>query len=123
MRLPTSSHRPSRRRSLTSLDTLVGISSQWLASRRPATAIRFALRRAALGVLRIHHRRANSTWTYAQILAAAAEGLSKIPAPEPTTAPQESPSSGVAREDTVIRIRDFILERLRGYFAGAWRFR
>ena len=97
------------------LDTLVGIFAMGQAptgDRDP-----FGLRRAALGVLRILIE-GELDLDLDTFLAAAAEGLSNIPAPEPTTAPQESPSSGVAREDTVIRVREFLMERLRAWFAG-----
>ena len=101
------------------LDTLVGIFDIGQApsgDRDP-----FGLRRAALGVLRILIE-GKLDLDLEELLAAAAEGYPAVPlsrpTPEPTTPLQEADYPGLANQDTPTRVREFLMERLRTYYAG-----
>ena len=113
------------------LDTLVGVFDIGQApsgDRDP-----FGLRRAALGVLRILIE-GELDLDLERLLAAAAEGYSVAPAAERSTPFQEGyptrPAAegttplheadypGLAKQDTPIRVGEFLVERLRAYFAG-----
>ena len=122
------------------LDTLIGIFDIGQApsgDRDP-----FGLRRAALGVLRILIE-GKLDLDLERLLAAAAEGYSAVPrplpkaatppqqthsgtdgttsddlpAPEPITPLQEPEHPGLAKQDTPARVGEFLVERLRAYFA------
>lgn len=99
------------------LDTLVGIFAIGQApsgDRDP-----FGLRRAALGVLRILIE-GELDLDLAHLLAAAAEGYSAAPPPVPErAAPRPEPERpGLANADTTARVEEFLVERLRAWFAG-----
>ena len=77
----------------------------------------FGLRRAALGVLRILIEGGiDSDLTV--LLSAAAAGYSDMTALAPATPMQAAPSSGPAGADTLNRVAEFIVERLRTWYAG-----
>ena len=101
------------------LDTLVGIFDIGQApsgDRDP-----FGLRRAALGVLRILIE-GELDLDLERLLAAAAEGYSSVPLPLPVPKRnppfQEADHPGLANQDTPTRVGEFLVERLRTYYAG-----
>ncbi len=99
------------------LDTLVGVFAIGQApsgDRDP-----FGLRRAALGVLRILIE-GELDLDLERLLAAAAEGYSAAPPSVPErAAPRPEPERpGRAHEDTAARVEEFLVERLRTWFAG-----
>ena len=122
------------------LDTLVGMFDVGQAPRGDRDP--FGLRRAALGVLRILIE-GKLDLDLERLLAAAAGGYAAVPrplpkaatppqqahsgtdgttsddlpAPEPVTPLQEPEHPGLAKQDTPARVGEFLVERLRAYFA------
>ena len=77
----------------------------------------FGLRRAALGVLRILIEGGIDS-DLSVLLSAAAAGYSDMAALAPTTPIQAAPSPGPAEADTLNRVAEFIVERLRTWYAS-----
>ena len=77
----------------------------------------FGLRRAALGVLRILIEGGIDS-DLSVLLSAAAAGYSEMAALAPTTPFQAVPSSGPAEAETLNRVAEFIVERLRTWYAS-----
>ena len=99
------------------LDTLMGVFDIGQApsgDRDP-----FGLRRAALGVLRILIE-GELDLDLVALLGAAAEGYTDMSRPllERTTPFREADYPGLANQDTPNRVGEFLVERLRTYFAG-----